>query len=139
MTFTMARLLAGMKGQLFFCLSDSPAQRSKMLVDSQSSRNMKAYPDGLHSRNMGIAGLGAGNHGSAILARTTPATIEKRIRDAFTRQAERETKAIEVRVQGSTAVLRGSVQSLSHRMAAQGAALSMPGITRVNSELRVSR
>jgi osmotically-inducible protein OsmY len=49
----------------------------------------------------------------------------------------REDTRIEVRVNGSTAVLRGSVHSLAERVAAQGAAWSAPGITRVDNELRI--
>lgn len=72
-----------------------------------------------------------------LKARTTPDNIGKRIRDALTRQAEREAKGIEVKIEGSTAVLRGSVHSWAERIAAQGAAWSAPGITGVNNELRV--
>ncbi|MDP3251815.1 MAG: BON domain-containing protein [Hydrogenophaga sp.] len=69
--------------------------------------------------------------------RSTPAHIGTRIRDALTRQAEREAKGIEVQVNGSTALLRGTVHSWAERVAAQGAAWSAPGITRVDNELRV--
>jgi osmotically-inducible protein OsmY len=74
----------------------------------------------------------------ALKRRTTPDNIEKRIRDALARQAEREAKGIEVQVNDSTVVLRGSVHSLAERVAAQGAAWSAPGITRVDNELRIS-
>lgn len=84
---------------------------------------------------VGVVGV---NNGIVLKARTTPDNIEKRIRDALTRQAEREAKGIEVQVQGSTVVLRGSVHSLAEREAARGAAWSAPGITRVDNELRVS-
>lgn len=83
---------------------------------------------------VGVVGV---NNGIVLKARTTPDNIERRIRDALTRQAEREAKGIEVQVQGSTVVLRGSVHSLAEREAARGAAWSAPGITRVDNELRV--
>lgn len=84
---------------------------------------------------VGVVGV---NNGIVLKPRTTPDNIEKRIRDALTRQAEREAKGIEVQVHGATAVLRGTVHSMAERMAAQGAAWSAPGINRVDNELHVS-
>ena len=84
---------------------------------------------------VGVVGV---NNGIVLKPRTTPDNIERRIRDALTRQAEREAKGIEVEVHGLTAVLRGTVHSMAERMAAQGAAWSAPGISRVDNELRVS-
>lgn len=84
---------------------------------------------------MGVVGV----HNRIMLRRrTTPDHIEQRIREALTRRAEREAKGIEVQVQDSTVVLRGSVHSLADWVAAQGAAWSAPGITRVDNELRIS-
>lgn len=84
---------------------------------------------------IGVVGI----HNSIMLKRrTTSDNIEKRIRDALTRQAQREAKGIEVQVQDSTVVLRGSVHSMAEWVAAQGAAWSAPGITRVDNELRIS-
>ncbi|NWF47045.1 BON domain-containing protein [Hydrogenophaga sp. D2P1] len=84
---------------------------------------------------IGVMGI---DNNIVLKRRTTPDNIEKRIRDALTRQAEREAKGIEVQVLDSTVVLRGSVHSLAERVAAQGAAWSAPGITRVDNELRIS-
>lgn len=84
---------------------------------------------------VGVVGV---SNAIVLKPRTTPDNIGKRIRDALTRQAEREAKGIEVHVNGSTAVLRGSVHSLAERVAAQGAAWSAPGITRVDNELRIN-
>ncbi len=69
---------------------------------------------------------------------STPTNIAQRIEQALSRQAEREAKAIEVDVHGSTATLRGMVHSWAERTAAQGAAFSAPGITSVINELRVT-
>ena len=66
-----------------------------------------------------------------------PANITNRIRDALTRQAEREAKNIEVDVSGTTVTLRGTVHSWAERSAAQGAAWAAPGITQVVNELAV--
>jgi len=73
-----------------------------------------------------------------LKARTVPADVSTRIRDALARQAEREAKGIEVAISGSTATLRGTVHSWAERNAAQGAAWAAPGITLVVNELRVS-
>lgn len=66
-----------------------------------------------------------------------PANVSNRIREALTRQAEREAKAIEVNIAGSTVTLRGNVHSWPERAAAQGAAWSAPGVTQVVNELGV--
>ena len=70
-----------------------------------------------------------------------PGNISKRIHEALARkvehQAEREAKGIEVVVSGHTVTLMGQVHSWSERTAAQGAAWSAPGITRVVNQLRV--
>lgn len=84
---------------------------------------------------LGVVGVG---NAIVLKPRTTPGNIEKRIRDALTRRAEREAKGIEVSINGSTAVLRGSVHTWAEREAAQGAAWSAPGVTRVDNELRVN-
>jgi osmotically-inducible protein OsmY len=67
----------------------------------------------------------------------TPADVASRIRGALTRHAEREAKHIEVSVSGSTVTLRGQVDSLADRAAAQGAAWAAPGITSVVNKLVV--
>lgn len=74
-----------------------------------------------------------------LKALTSPANVTARIRDALKRQAEREANAIQVDVVDSTATLRGQVHSWPERVAAQGAAFSAPGITRVVNELRVTQ
>jgi len=63
--------------------------------------------------------------------------IEKGIHDALARQAERDARHIQVVVNGSFVTLRGKVRSLAERAAAQGAALSAPGVTAVVNELTV--
>ncbi|MFZ3121554.1 MAG: BON domain-containing protein [Variovorax sp.] len=57
--------------------------------------------------------------------------VEGKIREALERQADREAKRIEVAVADSSVTLRGKVHSLSERYAAQSAAWSAPGVTRV--------
>lgn len=63
--------------------------------------------------------------------------VEQGIHDALARQAERDAKHIQIVVNGSFVTLRGKVHSLAERAAAQGAALSAPGVTAVVNELTV--
>ena len=63
--------------------------------------------------------------------------VEGRIREALERQANREAKKIEVGVAGTAVTLRGKVHSLAERHAAQGAAWSAPGVTRVINDILV--
>lgn len=67
----------------------------------------------------------------------TPENVISRIRDAFTRQAQREAKDIDVVVKGSVVTLRGTVDSWAERAAASGAAWAAPGITNVVNEIKV--
>jgi len=67
----------------------------------------------------------------------TPADVEKRIRDALARQADREASQIEISVSGSQVTLRGKVHSWAERKAAQGAAWAAPGVANVINNLLV--
>jgi osmotically-inducible protein OsmY len=73
----------------------------------------------------------------SIKSSVTPANVLSRIRDAFTRHAEREAKDIEAIVKGSTVTLRGTVDSWPERTAAFGAAWAAPGISEVINEIKV--
>lgn len=67
----------------------------------------------------------------------TPADVEKKIHEALQRQADRESKRIEVSINGSQVTLRGRVNSWAERTAAQGAAWSAPGVATVVNNLLV--
>jgi osmotically-inducible protein OsmY len=69
--------------------------------------------------------------------RNSPAALTALIQAAFSRQAEREAKHIDVEVSGHTVTLRGRVHSWADRNAAEGVAWSAPGVTRVNNKLVV--
>jgi osmotically-inducible protein OsmY len=69
--------------------------------------------------------------------RVLAANVLTRIREALARHAEQEAQRIEVAIAGATATLRGTVDSWAERAAAQGAAWSAPGVTRVVNELKV--
>lgn len=83
----------------------------------------------------GVVGV---SNAITLKPQTTPANVSNLIRDALTRQAESEAKKIEVAVMGSSVTLKGSVHSWAEWSAAQGAAWSAPGISKVVNELRVS-
>ena len=61
--------------------------------------------------------------------------LKKNIEGALVRSAEIDAQRIQVSVQGSTAILKGSVRSLAEREAAERAAWSAPGITSVENYL----
>lgn len=69
--------------------------------------------------------------------REAPAYVAHRIHDALARYAEDEASHIEVRVEGGTATLRGSVNSWAERNVVQNAAWSAAGIQRVINELKI--
>ena len=68
---------------------------------------------------------------------TTSPNVVGRIREALTRRAEREARNIDATVNGSTVTLHGSVHTWADRAAAEGAAWSATGVTRVVNELKV--
>jgi len=73
-----------------------------------------------------------------IKPKVSAGNINNRIRDALSRQAEREAKNIEVIVSGATVTLRGKVHSWAERAAVQGAAWSAPGIATVVNHLEIA-
>jgi osmotically-inducible protein OsmY len=82
----------------------------------------------------GVVGV---SNGMTLKVAIAPSNVVGRIKDAFTRHAEREAKQIEVAVNGALVTLRGTVDSWAERTAAAGAAWSAPGITNVINEIRV--
>ena len=72
-----------------------------------------------------------------VKARFSPVDIEKKIKEALHRQADRDSEHIEVIVNGGQVTLRGRVRSWAERKAAQGAAWSAPGVASVVNNLLV--
>ncbi len=66
-----------------------------------------------------------------------PHQVNERIRQALTRQVQREAQRIEVQVSGGVVTLKGKVHSLAERQAAEGATWSAPGVREVVNELQV--
>lgn len=73
-----------------------------------------------------------------IRQRSAPEFVARRIREALSRYADEEWRGIEVKVDGSTVTLLGSVNSWAERAAVQAAAWAAPGITRVVNELEIT-
>ncbi len=67
-----------------------------------------------------------------------PSDVRQRIERALVRNAETDAHRIRVEVQGQKVILRGSVHSYAERLAAEGSAISAPGITEIDDQLRVS-
>jgi osmotically-inducible protein OsmY len=84
---------------------------------------------------MGVVGA---TNGITVKPRVTMSSVEKSIRDALTRQAEREAKGIEITVNGTQVMLQGKVHSWAERQAAQGAAWSAPGVSSVVNGLKIA-
>ncbi|HET7865582.1 MAG TPA: BON domain-containing protein [Burkholderiaceae bacterium] len=84
---------------------------------------------------VGVVGL---SNEIALTPRTAPSDVTRRIREALTRQAQREAKHLAVQVSGGTVTLQGQVHSWHERQAAQGAAWAAPGVTQVINELTIA-
>jgi len=67
----------------------------------------------------------------------TPSEIKKKIEDALVRSAEIDADKIRVEVQGSKAILRGTVRSWTEREEAERAAWLAPGISEVDNRIAV--
>jgi osmotically-inducible protein OsmY len=66
-----------------------------------------------------------------------PTDLKKKIEEAFVRSAQLDAKGITVEIQGSTAILKGSVRSWAERQEAQRIAWLAPGITIVDNKITV--
>jgi osmotically-inducible protein OsmY len=68
----------------------------------------------------------------------TPSEIKQKIEQALIRNAETDAQRITVEVQGSKAILKGTVRSWAEREEAERAAWSAPGITAVENRITLS-
>lgn len=84
---------------------------------------------------MGVVGV---TNAIKISPKVQAVDVEKRLREALARQAEREASRIQVTVEGSQVHLKGKVHSWVERSAVQGAAWSAPGVSQVINELTLS-
>ena len=68
---------------------------------------------------------------------TTPSELKNRIEDALVRNAKVDAKKITVEVQGSTAILKGTVRAWVEEEEAQRVAWLAPGVTSVENRIAV--
>ncbi len=69
--------------------------------------------------------------------RPTPSELKEKIEDALIRNAQLDAQRITVEVQGSKAILKGTVRSWEEREEAERVAWSAPGITSVENRITV--
>jgi len=81
---------------------------------------------------------GVVNRIAVRLPAPTPRDVGERIERALLRNAETDAERIRVQVTGDKVVLRGTVRSYAERRAAEGAALTAPGIAEVANLLVVT-
>jgi osmotically-inducible protein OsmY len=68
---------------------------------------------------------------------SNPADVERRIAEAFRRNAQIDAGHVAVAVSGGRVVLRGSVTSLAEKEAAERAAFAAPGVISVQNDIEV--
>ena len=70
-----------------------------------------------------------------VKPRVTPSDLKKKIEDALVRNAQLDASKITVEIQGSKAILRGTVRSWAEKQQAERTAWSAPGITQVENRI----
>lgn len=108
-----------------------------MKTDAQLKKDVQAeleWEPSINATRIGVLGL---LNKVKLREREAPDYVAHRIHEALARYAEDEATHIEVLVEGSSATLRGSVNSWAERGIVQNAAWSAPGIQRVFNELKV--
>lgn len=70
-----------------------------------------------------------------VKPRTTASELKRKIEDALVRNAELDAHRITVEIQGSKAILRGTVRAWAEREEAERVAWSAPGITSVDNRI----
>ncbi len=72
-----------------------------------------------------------------VKPRVTPTDLKRKIEDALLRNAKFDASRISVEVQGSKAILKGTVRSWAEREEAEREAWSAPGIIEVDNRITV--
>jgi osmotically-inducible protein OsmY len=74
----------------------------------------------------------------AVKPRVTPSELQKKIEDALVRNAATDAERIQIEVQGSKVILKGTVRSWVEREEAERVAWSAPGVTQVENRITVA-
>ncbi|MCU1271350.1 MAG: Transport-associated protein [Acidobacteriaceae bacterium] len=82
-----------------------------------------------------LAGVKGVTNLITVKPRVTASELKKKIEDALVRNAEIDANKITVEVQGSKAILKGSVRAWAEREEAERVAWSAPGITEVENRI----
>ena len=75
---------------------------------------------------------------STVKPKAEPADIQRKILEAFKRNAEVDANRITVETHGSEVILKGTVRSWIEREEAERVAWSAPGVTKVEDRIVVS-
>ena len=85
-----------------------------------------------------IAGVKGVTNVISVKPKVEPADIQRKIQEAFKRNAEVDANRITVEAHGSEVILKGTVRSWIEREEAERVAWSAPGITKVEDRIVVS-
>jgi osmotically-inducible protein OsmY len=85
-----------------------------------------------------ITGVKAVSNFITVKPRVTPTELKKKIEDALVRNAATDAERIQIEVQGSEVILKGTVRSWAERQEAERVAWSAPGVTQVENRITVA-
>jgi osmotically-inducible protein OsmY len=85
-----------------------------------------------------LAGVTGVTNALAVKARLAPADLRQRIEEALVRTAELDAEAIEVEIDGSRIMLKGTVRSWTEREEAERQAWAAPGVTAVDNRIAIA-